>query len=132
MLIRTGFVTNSSSTNFIIISREELTEDYLLKKLGFSPTSKIANPANSLVEDIMSSVGQGLRWHDFEEINYDTVKEAFGNESANRFLELHKKGFKSYWGYTSSDDNYFTSFMTTDHFLIDDADFYFNGRNCVW
>jgi len=132
MLIRTGFVTNSSSTNFLIISKEELSEDYLLKKLGFSPTSKVAIPANSLVSDIMSSAGQGLRWHDFDEINYDTVKEAFGDESANKYLALHEKGYMSYWGYTSSDDNYLTSFMTTDHFLIDDADFYFDGRNCVW
>ena len=35
MKIRMGFITNSSSTNFLIISKEELTEDYLFKKLGF-------------------------------------------------------------------------------------------------
>lgn len=35
MKIRMGFITNSSSTNFLIISKKELTEDYLFKKLGF-------------------------------------------------------------------------------------------------
>ena len=35
MKIRMGFITNSSSTNFLIISKEELTEEYLFKKLGF-------------------------------------------------------------------------------------------------
>ena len=36
MKIRTGFITNSSSTNFLIISRKELTEDYLFEKLGLN------------------------------------------------------------------------------------------------
>lgn len=31
MKIRNGFVTNSSSTNFIIMSKEELTVDNLYK-----------------------------------------------------------------------------------------------------
>ena len=132
MLVRMGFVTNSSSTNFLIISKEELTEDYLLKKLGFNPTSKIAYPAKSMVTDILNSTDKGLRWHDFEEINYDTVKEAFGDKSARKFRQLNEKGYRSYWGYTSSDQDYFTSFMTVDHFLIDDADFYFDGRNNAW
>ena len=35
MKIRMGFITNSSSTNFLIISKEELTEEYLFEKLGF-------------------------------------------------------------------------------------------------
>ncbi len=35
MKIRMGFITNSSSTNFLIISKEKLTEDYLFEKLGF-------------------------------------------------------------------------------------------------
>ena len=35
-------------------------------------------------------------------------------------------------GHTNSDDDYLTSFMTMDNFLIDDKDFYMNGLNCVW
>ena len=34
MKIRMGFITNSSSTNFLIISKNELTAEYLFKKLG--------------------------------------------------------------------------------------------------
>ena len=35
MKIREGFVTNSSSTNFLIVSKKELDEAYLMEKLGF-------------------------------------------------------------------------------------------------
>ena len=39
MKIRVGFITNSSSTNFLIISDKELTSDLLFEKLGFSDKS---------------------------------------------------------------------------------------------
>lgn len=132
MKIRDGFVTNSSSTNFLIISRKELNSDYLLKKLGFTTDSCILNTGYTLVGDILRGKEKGLRWFDFDEINYDVILEAFGEESAKKYLELDKRGFFTYVGYTSSDDDYITSFMTMDNFLIEDKDFYMNGLNCVW
>lgn len=132
MKIRSDFVTNSSSTNFLIISKEELNSDYLLKKLGFTPDSGILNTGYTLVDDILRGTEKGLRWFDFDEINYDVILKAFGEESAKKYLELDKQGFFTYVGYTSSNDDYITSFMTMDNFLIDDKDFYMNGLNCVW
>lgn len=132
MKIRSGFVTNSSSTNFLIISKEQLTYEYLLDKLGFTPNSEILDTGYVLAEDILKGVNEGLRWFQFDKIDYDAILEAFGEESAKKYLELDKRGFFTYVGHTSSDDDYITSFMTMDNFLIDDDDFYMNGLNCVW
>lgn len=132
MKIRSGFVTNSSSTNFLIISKEQLTAKYLLNKLGFAPDSEILNSGYVLAEDILNGIANGLRWFEFDEISYDAILKAFGEESAKRYLELNKRGFFTYVGHTNSDDDYITSFMTMDSFLIDDKDFYMNGLNCVW
>lgn len=132
MKVRSGFVTNSSSTNFLIISKQELNSDYLLKKLGFTADSGILNTGYTLVEDILRGTENGLRWFDFDEINYEVILKAFGEESAKKYLELNQRGFFTYVGYTSSDDDYITSFMTMDNFLINDKDFYMNGLNCVW
>jgi hypothetical protein len=132
MKVRSGFVTNSSSTNFLIISKEELTTEYLMKKLGFAPNSKLLNTGYSLAKDILNGAHSGLRWFNFDEINYEAVLEVFGEESAKKYLELDKQGFFTYLGHTNSDDDYLTAFMTMDNFVIDDKDFYMDGINCVW
>ena len=134
MKIRDGFVRNSTSTNFLIISREELTEEYLLEKLGFKQGSIISNAGEKLVNSILNSTDYGLRWYKFDYRNptYENILEVFGKRSAEKFKKLTKKGYKVYMGYTSSDEDYITSFITTDYLLIDDKDFYMDGRNCVW
>jgi len=134
MKIRDGFVTNSSSTNFLIISKEELTEEYLLEKLGFRHNSPIKNTGKLLANSILDGIGNGLRWHkfDYENPSYDNILKVFGKKSAEKFKKLTKKDYKVYFGHTSSDEDYITSFMTCDYFLIDNRDFYMDGRNCVW
>jgi hypothetical protein len=134
MKIRDGFVTNSSSTNFLIISKEELTEEYLLKKLGFKHNSPIKEAGEQLAYSILVGIEYGLRWFKFDYKNpsYDNILEVFGKKSANKFKKLKKKGYKVYLGYTRSEEDYITYFMTCDYFLIDNKDFYMDGRNCVW
>lgn len=132
MKIRDGFVTNSSSTNYIIISKKELTHEYLYKKLGFSKTSRMMPLGSDLSTDILRGVESGVRWFDVEKIDYDTVLEIFGEETAKKYKELTQKGFYTYLGHINSDDSCLTSFMTTDRFEINDRDFYMNGLNCGW
>lgn len=130
MKIRMGFITNSSSTNFLIISKEELTEDYLFEKLGFIKDGALERQGRELCENIMSALNGGLRHYHFEEPDYESIKEVFGEKSA-KIYNKHKK-YHTYWGYTSSDDSPLTQFFTTDSFEIEDKDFYLNGRACVW
>jgi hypothetical protein len=134
MIIRDGFVTNSSSTNFLIISKEELTEEYLLKKLGFKNNSPIKDAGIQLVDSILDGIENGLRWYKSDNKNptYNNILEIFGKRSADKFEKLTKKGYKVYLGNTGSEEGYMTNFMTCDYFLINDKDFYMDGRNCVW
>lgn len=69
MKIRMGFITNSSSTNFLIISKKELTSDYLYKKLGFKKGSPMENAGRVLCDDIMRAVdNSGLRYMKFNSL----------------------------------------------------------------
>lgn len=130
MKIRTGFITNSSSTNFLIISKKELNEEYLFKKLGFVKGGALEEQGMELCEDIMYAISKGVRYYDYEEVTYERIKEIFGNRSAEVFLKNNK--CYAYWGYTSSDDSPITQFFTTDSFEIEEKGFYLNGRACVW
>lgn len=132
MIIRDGFVTNSSSTNFMIISKEELSKDYLIDKLGFKDKSSISDAAFSLATDIVQSTKKGVRWFEVEQIDYDTILKIFGKESADKFDKMSKKGYHTYIGHTNSSDDFITSFMTMDSFVIDEKDFYMDGKNCGW
>lgn len=130
MKIRMGFITNSSSTNFLIISKEELTEKYLFKKLGFVQGGVLEEQGRQLCSSIMDAINGGLRYYDYDTPTYESIKEVFGDKSAMIFER--KEGYHAYWGYTSSDDSPITQFFTTDSFEIEYKDFYHNGRACVW
>lgn len=130
MKIRMGFITNSSSTNFLIISKEELTEDYLFKKLGFVQGGVLEEQGRQLCNSILDAINSGLRYYSYDMPTYETIKEVFGDKTA--MLYKKNKKYHAYWGYTSSDDSPITQFFTTDSFEIEDKDFYLNGRSCVW
>ena len=132
MIIRDGFVTNSSSTNFMIISKEKLSSSYLFEKLGFKKGSSISSAAFSLADDIVSATESGVRWFEVEQIDYETILKIFGEESAEKYKKMSKKGYHTYICHTSSDDDFLTPFMTMDCFVIDEKDFYMDGKNCGW
>ena len=85
MKIRVGYVTNSSSTNFLILSKKQLTPEYLFRKLGFKKGTVIEQYAWELCENIIDGTSRGLRYFDFDEMNYENVKEVFGEEVAKKF-----------------------------------------------
>lgn len=131
MKIRMGFITNSSSTNFLIISKEELTEEYLFKKLGFVKGGVLEKQGWQLCKDIICAINKGrLKYYDYSILDYEAIKEVFGDKSAKLFDK--KKGYHAYWGYTSDDEPPITQFFTSDSFEIEEKDFYLNGRACVY
>jgi len=114
----------------LIISKEELTEDYLFEKLGFVKGSVLESQGRELCEKIMYAIDSGLRYYDYDNPDYESIKEVFGDKSANLYDK--NKDFHAYWGYTSSDDSPLIQFFTTDSFEIEEKDFYINGRSCIW
>lgn len=133
MIFRDGFVTNSSSTNFLIISKEKLTPDFLFNRLGFKEGSPLERYGRELCSDIIdSSRRETLRWFDIDEVNFKAIKEVFGEKSAQIYREKIKDGHYVYLGYTSSDQGVLTAYFTTDYVEINEDDFYLNGLNCLW
>ena len=130
MKIRIGFITNSSSTNFLIISKEELTPDLLFEKLGFVKSGMLEEEGKKLCESILRGADRGPRYFDREEWYYDYIEREFGKKAAKRYKKM--KGYHVYCGCTDSDDSVLTQFFTMDSFEIEQKGLYINGRSCVW
>ena len=94
MKIRMGFITNSSSTNFLIISKEELTEEYLFEKLGFIKDGMLEKQGRELCRSIIYALDGGLRYHNYEIPDYESIKKVFGEKSARLFVK--NKGYHAY------------------------------------
>lgn len=125
MKIRNGFVTNSSSTNFIIISKKEITVEFLFEKLGFNKDSILADMGWELCNNLFYRPEE-------DTLNFEDIKKDFGIKTAEKWRTLTAKGYNSIRGCTSSDEDSLTSFFTMDSFEIEEKDFYINGKNCIW
>lgn len=125
MKIRNGFVTNSSSTNFIIISKKEITTQFLFDKLGFKRDTPFEEMGWELCNNLFYRPETNT-------LNFEDIKKDFGIKTAEKWQALTSKGYNSLRGRTGSDDDTLTSFFTMDSFEIDSKDFYVNGKNCIW
>ncbi|MBK5262361.1 MAG: hypothetical protein JJE17_07300 [Peptostreptococcaceae bacterium] len=134
MKIRIGFVTNSSSTNFLILSKEELTVDKLLDKLGFEKNSIYYEVGYQLCENILDAADRKCLYHGdyIGELTKEIVEKEFGHDSAVAFQKCKKKGWTSYFGRTESSSDYLTIFFTCDSFLYKNKEIYIDGRNSTW
>ena len=126
MKIRKGFVTNSSSTNFIVISDEELSFDYLYKKLGSNEDSVFDEEIRELCYLILNKA-QRLEFY-----NIDELADQYGIQLKKVYKQLKKKSLFVYTGTTSSDNDDIESFLTCEPIEFKTKGFYFNGLNCVW
>ncbi len=125
MKYRNGFVTNSSSTNFIIISKEEITVEYLFEKLGFKKGSPLESAGWMLCNNILS-------YPENESLNYEEIKRDFGIATAEYWQKMNKKDYCSLRNRTSNSEDPLTNYFTMDSFEIKEKDFYVNGKNCIW
>ena len=126
MKVRKGFVTNSSSTNFIIISEQKLTFDYLYDKLTSNEKTVFDEEIKELCNVILNSAKM-LK-------NFDilTLSEEYGVQLKNIYKKLSKKGCFVYLGSTSSESGGIETFLTCEPIEFETSGFYLNGLNCVW
>lgn len=134
MRIRAGFVTNSSSTSFLIITRDELKEGSFLDLMGVASDSPIANLFRELFSDIISA----SQYVDLAQVDSRTSPAAWFNTdrlSSAMIARLEKaadQGLKAYFGYLSSDNTPVQSFFCTDAFEVENERIYFNYLDCAW
>ncbi len=134
MKICNGFVTNSSSTSYVISSAKGLTRDSFIAAMGVSEDSLLIDIFNDLYKSIHSSVKlvpEGVNIREYLVTRIEFIDE-------NDLLEIEKRynsGEKVYWGELadSGDSGGATeAFYSHESVVVINDDIYFNAKSSVY
>lgn len=137
MKIRAGFVSNSSSTSFLIITKDELNRADFFDLMGIDVDSPVADLFEQLYQDVLESARTQV---DFATANKAVSAESWFGPTTDRLSsrmiekirEAKKKGLKAYYGSLDSETSMIQTFFCTDSFEVENEKIYFNGLECVW
>jgi hypothetical protein len=137
MKIRAGFVSNSSSTSFLIIAKEDFTPEALRSLMGVDESSPLAGMFEELYASFMDAVRTEL---DMSKIAKDAdIKLYFSEQrrdlSAHMLARLNAergKNVKAYLGRLDSETSPVQTFFCTDSFEEENDQVYINGLECAW
>jgi len=133
MKVRDGFVTNSSSTSYIIISKKELTGKYLAQKLGVTENTPNYYDIVSVCNNMVKDGKDGFYHHSYQEsLSYSLINELFGKETANKYKRALKKGYEIYCGQISSDETDYEITMCLDYIKYCDSEIYIDATDNGW
>lgn len=136
MKIRTDFVTNSSSTSFVIITGGAFEETDFLELMGVAENSPFSPIFEALYYQIKSNMRPveeyGSQYKKAVGDWMDLLKDKFADEVVERIIKGKENGYKVFVGDLSSDNNEIESFFCTDSFEVENGKIYLNALECIW
>lgn len=138
MKIRFDYVTNSSSTSFVIISKGKPSENVFLEALGIKQGSHLESFGRELFDMLsseMKNVHDAVKstyWGQPKDIKTLLKKHIHSPSIAKRAEHALDVGMDVYLGTLNSDGDPAESFLCTEIFEIDHPKLYINALECTW
>jgi len=135
--IRTGFVSNSSSTSFLIISKGAFTKEQLVRLMGASTESPMHDLFNQLYEELMDGVNEKVELGTVRDnARWKQIVGPRADRLSDRMIEklesYRRKGWTAYYGHLDSESSPVQTFFCMDSFEEENDEIYINGLECAW
>lgn len=133
MKIKFDFVTNSSSTSFVYISDEELSEEVFLEAAGVDGDG----PVGDLFRQMYSEICTALQHHGKQISTREAAESLAGSHEftpdvVEKMKDAIEKGKKVITSKLDSDGSLAESLLCVTMFEIESDRFYINGYNNYW
>ena len=138
MKIKDDFITNSSSTSFILSMKDKVNKKNFMNKVGITEEF----PLSKIFDDLFESIQHNkYEIHEYmrdcnksnETIEEFLESEGYDKEAISKVMEILRNGRKVYYGKISSDGGSSAEvFFCMESFLVCEEDIYFNGEIGGW
>jgi hypothetical protein len=133
MKVKLDFISNSSSTSFVYISNEELSEEAFLEAAGVDGSSPVADLFRQMYFEISNSIQDyGKKVLTKEAADSLAGTHEFTPEVVEKMKSAIEQGKNVVTSKLSSDGSIAESFLCTTMFEIESERFYINAYNNYW